>query len=257
MMFRELPSFVFGVVAILALLSHTANGFMTSNLPIVQPDTAIQMSSQNNHAVTKQTLITTAAAATIFFLSSIGANPTPAFADDAPATRNPYSIEKCSVSSKVPCVSTSNVRQLDLYVAPWTYTVSADEIMSRLKGVIISLDESNNKIVEQDTNQHLVVEVSRPNDLFGTKDTIEFVINDVDKVVTFRSIASNEAADFGLQRRRLDDVRKKTGVFGIMGDSMNTADSVSTQERGNGPIGQLKAFYGLQSGSGYEDVLAE
>jgi hypothetical protein len=129
--------------------------------------------------------------------------------------------------------------------------------MSRLKGVIISLDESNNKIVEQDTNQHLVVEVSRPNDLFGTKDTIEFVINDVDKVVTFRSIASNEAADFGLQRRRLDDVRKKTGVFGIMGDSMNTADSVSTQERGNGPIGQLKAFYGLQSGSGYEDVLAE
>jgi hypothetical protein len=42
-----------------------------------------------------------------------------------------------------------------------------------------------------------------------------------------------------------------------MGDSMNTADAATTGERGNGPLGQLKAFYGLQSGSGFEDVLAE
>jgi uncharacterized protein (DUF1499 family) len=180
----------------------------------------------------------------------------------SPPTTTPtsYSIEQCSVSSKVPCLSTSNVRQLDLYMAPWTYpsTYTGEEVMARLKGVVVSIDPNSNRIVRQDGDRRLIVEVSRPNDLFGTKDTLEFVINGVDHVVTFRSSASTETNDFGLQRRRLDDIRRRSGgLFGVMGDALNTADSVTYSERGNGPLGQLKAFYGLQAGAGYEDVLAE
>jgi uncharacterized protein (DUF1499 family) len=185
----------------------------------------------------------------------------PCFADEtAPAPSSPsFSIEKCNMSSKSPCVSTSNVRQIDLYSPPWTFTSSygADEIMSRLKGAIVA--DSTCEIIQQDGNQHLVVQAKRPNDLFGTLDKLEFVVNAQDQVVTFRSAApeDNTSTDFGLQRRRLDEIRRRAGVFGVMGDSMNTADAATNSERGNGPLGQLKAFYGLQSGSGFEDVLAE
>jgi uncharacterized protein (DUF1499 family) len=183
----------------------------------------------------------------------------PSLADDAVAATASYSIDKCNMSSKSPCVSTSNVRQIDLYSPPWTFPSSynADEIMSRLKGAIVA--DSTCDIVQQDSNQHLLVTAKRPNDLFGTLDTLEFVVNAQDQVVTFRSSApeDNTSTDFGLQRRRLDEIRKRAGVFGVMGESMKTADSVTTSERGNGPLGQLKAFYGLQSGGGFEDVLAE
>lgn len=185
----------------------------------------------------------------------------PSLADDAVAATASasYSIDKCNMSSKSPCVSTSNVRQIDLYSPPWTFpsSYSADEIMSRLKGAIVA--DSTCDIVQQDSNQHLLVTAKRPNDLFGTLDTLEFVVNAQDQVVTFRSSApeDNTSTDFGLQRRRLDEIRKRAGVFGVMGESMKTADSVTTSERGNGPLGQLKAFYGLQSGGGFEDVLAE
>ncbi|KAG7360166.1 DUF1499 domain containing protein [Nitzschia inconspicua] len=186
----------------------------------------------------------------------------PSLADETATPTSPlasYSIEKCNMSSKSPCVSTSNVRQIDLYSPPWTFpsSYSADEIMSRLKGAIVT--DSTCDIVQQDGNQHLVVQAKRPNDLFGTLDQLEFVINAQDQVVTFRSSAPEDstATDFGLQRRRLDEIRKRAGIFGVMGDSMNTADAATTAERGNGPLGQLKAFYGLQSGGGFEDVLAE
>mmetsp|Transcript_29988 Transcript_29988/g.72756 ORF Transcript_29988/g.72756 Transcript_29988/m.72756 type:complete len:301 (+) Transcript_29988:148-1050(+) len=173
-----------------------------------------------------------------------------------PASSPKYSIEKCGTTAKASqCVSSSNVRQLDLYAAPWTFSdsLNADEVMSRLKGAIVY--DTSTTIVQQDGSEHLVVEAKR--DLFGNKDTIEFVINGQDNVVTFRSETTADS-DFGYQqRRRLDDIRKRAGIFGVMGDTFNSADSVTTGERGNGPLGQLKAFYGLQSGGGFEDVLAE
>ena len=184
-----------------------------------------------------------------------------AMADDTTTTSSSpsFSIQKCDISSKSPCVSTSNVRQLDLYSPPWTFPSSygADEIMSRLKGAVVA--DSSCEIARQEASQYLVVNAKRPNDLFGTTDKLEFVVNAADQVITFRSSAPSESTstDFGLQRKRLDDIRKRAGVFGIMGETMNSADTKTTGERGNGPIGQLKAFYGLQSGGGFEDVLAE
>lgn len=172
----------------------------------------------------------------------------------APSTPQ-YSIQKCSVSSKAPCVSTANVRQLDLYMAPWTFSKPVDEVMSRLKGAIVT--DTNCEVVKQEGNQYLLVEAKR-GDLFSTIDQLEFAINENDQVVTFSSAATNnDNRDFGLNKKRLEEIRKRAGIFGVMGDSMKSADSVSIGERGNGPLGQLKAFYGLQSGGGFEDVLSE
>lgn len=175
---------------------------------------------------------------------------------EAPAaSSSSYSIEKCSPGSKSACVSTANVRNLDLYLPPWTFDRSPDEVMSRLKGAIVS--DSGCQILKQDGNKYLKVEARR-NDLFDSIDELEFVVNEKDQVVFFRSRATNnDNTDFGINKKRLEDIRKRAGIFGVMGEYMNTADSASIGERGNGPLGQLKAFYGLQSGGGFEDVVLE
>jgi len=166
-----------------------------------------------------------------------------------------YSIEKCSTASKGACVSTANVKNMDLYLPPWTFDQSPEEAMARLKGAILA--DPGCKIVDQDGSQYLKVEAER-NDLFGSIDTIMFVINDKDHVVFFRSSTiNNENNDFGFNKKRLGEIRKRAGIFGLMGESMMTADNATDQERGYGPLGQLKAFYGLQSGSGFEDVVLE
>jgi hypothetical protein len=50
----------------------------------------------------------------------------------------------------------------------------------------------------------------------------------------------------------LDGIRKEAKVFDVMGGSFD-----SIENRGTGPVGQLKAFYGLQSGAGFEDLYDE
>jgi len=202
--------------------------------------------------------------------STIGSlwNVPPAFADDGndggavvpttpltDTTKPTYTIEKCSTSSTRACVSTANVRNLDLYAPPWTFEQSPEEAMARLKGAIVA--DPGCTIVDQDGSQYLAVDAER-NDLFGSIDRIIFIINDKDRVVFFRSSTmNNENKDFGFNKKRLGEIRKRAGIFGVMGESMMTADIATDSQRGNGPLGQLKAFYGLQSGGGFEDVVLE
>jgi hypothetical protein len=80
---------------------------------------------------------------------------------------------------------------------------------------------------------------------------LEFLVNSQDKVVTFRAEQDGEpsVSDFGAIRKQLDSIRQR-GKFGVMGQGV-TADTAPSK---NGPLGQLKAFYGLQSGQGFEGV---
>lgn len=177
-----------------------------------------------------------------------------------PSSAPKRSIEKCSTSSKYPCVSTANVKNLDLYLPPWTYDSSqygSTEVLARIKGALMTdptcliLPADN----DEEAKYYLKAQIKR-SDLFWTIDELEFVVND--GYVFFKSLATtSDVNDFGVNKKRLEDVRKKAGIFGVMGESLNSADSVSNAERGYGPLGQLKAFYGLQSGGGFEDVLSE
>lgn len=198
-------------------------------------------------------------AAASVFLSPF--NPA-AMADDAVADTTPaalqYSIAKCSLTPNSPiCISTSNIRQLDLYAPPWTFATSADEAMARLKGSVES--EPLNSIVpsEDNTSRHLLVD-SKRSQLGSTAYRMEFVINEADAVITYRSSAPADITgpDFGLQRQRLGEIRARA-TFGVMGESLDSADTKSTGEKGYGFVGQLKSFYGLQSGGGFEEVLAQ
>ena len=92
-------------------------------------------------------------------------------------------------------------------------------------------------------------------------DEVEFLVKPDDKVVLFRSTArkNGSVSDFGANRNTIDDIRRRGAVFNLMGDGM-TADSYDgggAASRGNNPWGQLKAFYGLQSGQGFEAIFED
>jgi len=182
-------------------------------------------------------------------LGTLFVNGQSALADDE------KSITACKIvggGKPTNCVSTASVRQVDCYAPPWTFEVSADEAMARLKGVIAS--DPSLELVEEVSPSYLKVTSNRgPLD---ATDEIQFLVNTQDKVVTFKSFEIGEpsVSDFGANRKRLEGLRKRAGVFGVMGDGL-TADSYGN--RGTGPLQQLKAFYGLQSGGGYEEIFED
>jgi uncharacterized protein (DUF1499 family) len=181
--------------------------------------------------------------------SSLTAPPSSFAMEDAVS---PTSLQGCPSQTKGPfnCIATASVKQVDQYAPPWTFQCSADEALARLKGVVQS--DSSMQLLEE-APRYLKVKAIRG----LSTDELEFLVNDKDNVVTFRSAETGEpsVSDFGANRSRLDSIRKKGNVFGVMGEGL-TADSFEGG-RGSGPLGQLKAFYGLQSGEGFEDVFEE
>ncbi len=160
------------------------------------------------------------------------------------------------------CVSTANVRQYDLYSPPWTFasSISATEVLARLKGAIqsvygrdlVDLTETSETSIRAQVTRNLVV-----------PDQLDFIVNPNDRVVVFSAREVSPAprvSDFGALRQRLEQIRKTAGVFGVMGDAaQDTADGIEKSyyeslKEDQSPLGQLKAFYGLQTGEGFEDV---
>lgn len=167
-----------------------------------------------------------------------------AYADD-------ISIEACP---KVPsgknnnCVSTASVKQVDLYAAPWVYSGSADEMAARLKGVIAS--DGTLELMENESNRYFKVRAART----ICFDEIEFIINEEDRIILFRSQQAEgpDVSDFGAIRKRLEEIRKRLKLE-VMGAELTSADAGPREGVGD----QLKAFWGLQSGGGYESVLLD
>lgn len=255
------------VIAVVALLlvSKSVDGFVAptkpqSVLPVCMATNRVDGEEQKSNPVDLAKVgVASFVTAATFFLSPF--NPA-AMAEDAVVETPPpapqYSITKCSLASNSPvCISTSNIRQLDLYAPPWTFSSSADEAMARLKGAVES--EPLNSIVPSDdnTSRRLLVD-SKRSKLGTTAYRMEFIINEADGVITFRSSAPDDinGPDFGLQRQRLSEIRGRA-TFGVMGEALNSADTKSTGEKGYGFVGQLKSFYGLQSGGGFEEVLSQ
>jgi len=148
------------------------------------------------------------------------------------------------------CISTASVRQLDLYMPPWVYPdeVSTAEVMARLKGAI-SVDTKN--VIQGQSETYLRVQSTRN---FAV-DELVFVLQPEDHVIKFtsRQIEGPEINDFGAQRKRLEDIKKRLPIVRGMGEDFATADTAPRE----GALGQLKAFYGLKSGTGFEDIILE
>ena len=174
----------------------------------------------------------------------------------AEATPQSYSIKECSATENVSsCVSTASVKKIDSYSPPWTFECSPEEAFARLKGSIAA-DSSLSIVIDDEDAKYVKVQAQRT--ALG-QDELEFLVRGSgDNVVTFRSVRTNDTgvSDFGAIRNRLETLRKKAGVFDVMGGGL-TADSYDVPMKGNGVFGQLKAFYGLQSGEGFESVFED
>jgi len=171
----------------------------------------------------------------------------------AKAIEPEFPIKPCKIrrdGKPINCVSTSSVKQVDCYVAPWTFEVSASEAQKTLKGVFAA-DPIIYEEIYEGKNYLRVNAIRGP-----VSDQLEFSFNEEDKYVKIRSaeISDNPfVSDFGANRRRLSEIRKIAKLFNVMGGG--GYDSI--EQRGTGPLGQLKSFYGLQSGAGFEDVFKD
>lgn len=183
------------------------------------------------------------------FLSS------PAFASDqqeqndivATATAERRRLRRCDKSSA--CISTASVKQIDSYSPPWTFECSWDEAYARLKGTIFS--DSTLRIIESDADAGYLKAIADRNPL--VQDELEFVVwKGNDKIVSYRSAQKSggpDISDFGANKIRMESLRKRAGVFDLMGSGF-TADSYNMHGETMDPLRQLKSFYGYQTGLG-------
>ena len=236
----EKGSMIRSLVTILSLTSAAA-------FSVQQPNVGSETVSTRSEFVSK----TCGAILSSMFL------PTASMADDEEEViKTPRSIKACGRDSKN-CVSTANIKEISLYSPPWTFEVSPDEAYARIKGVLKS-DETF--VITEVDDEARYIRAYAARGLNADQDEVEFLIRGNDKVVVFKSSERKESvSDFGANRKRIDDIRAKGAVFDLMGGGM-TADSFEgggAAARGNNAFGQLKAFYGLQSGQGFQSVFEE
>ena len=197
-------------------------------------------------------------------------NTATAFAENMTINENsenptvPISIVSCGTStgSSSNCVSTASVKQVDLFMLPWTWpeSISSDEVISRLKGVVASdqtLSVIDSTKVPSGENYFFRIHAARN----ICRDEIELFVNPNDRVITFRSQqidGPDSVSDFGANRRRLEDIRKRLKVVTVLGGGGGeNGDYYSNGESTEGLGGQLKAFWGFQSGGGFESILLD
>jgi hypothetical protein len=123
-----------------------------------------------------------------------------------------------------------------------------DEVLARLKGAVST--DMKLEVLETKEN-YLKVKAIRNLAI----DELEFVINPAERVITFRSqqVEGPGNPDFGGNRKRLDELKRRTQVFRSMGEDFDSADSAKQE----GLFGELRAFYGLGTGKGFEETLLE
>lgn len=140
----------------------------------------------------------------------------PAVATDATSY---YGIKDGSLLSCKPksnCLSTSSVKSFDKFSAPWLYNGDVESMYDSLFKVIQS--NSFYKIVEAIPSSYIHVEAKSAVPIGGTDD-IEFLFNDKDKIISYRSNSREVVAagpeilgDGGSHKNRLESIKRKLNV---------------------------------------------
>ena len=129
--------------------------------------------------------------------------------------------------------------------------------------LVSSINKSDKVKVTSRDDTNFVLRASADR-IFPKQDEIVFKIEN-DGYVLFTSKEVDDMAvlsDIGEQQKRLEKIRLDTDLFRVMGDDIGgdgTVDAVGviTGTNGRDPVSQLRAFYGQQSGTGYEDLLTD
>jgi uncharacterized protein (DUF1499 family) len=103
------------------------------------------------------------------------------------------------------CVST-RAKDAEHAIAPLRYGTSREEAVQKLTAVIRSLPRT--KIVTSST-EYLHVEFTSK--IFRFVDDVEFLFDDRIKVIHFRSASRVGYSDLGVNRKRMEDIRRRFG----------------------------------------------
>ncbi len=121
-----------------------------------------------------------------------------------------------SCKAKSNCLSTSSVKSLDKFSPPWLYNGDVESMYNNLLKVIQS--DPLFKVVETVPSTYIHVEAKSAVPIGGTDD-IEFLFNDKDKIITYRSNSREIIAagpeilgDGGSHKNRLESIKRKINV---------------------------------------------
>lgn len=113
------------------------------------------------------------------------------------------SLRPCPASPN--CVSTSSATDERHAIAPFRYRTSLAKAREALKDVVGSLPRT--RLVEED-DRYLHYEFTSL--LLRFVDDVEFLFDDENKTVHFRSASRVGYGDFGVNRRRMEQIRALT-----------------------------------------------
>lgn len=122
---------------------------------------------------------------------------------------------KCRTTSN--CISSSSVSSLDKYGRPWKYSINTDEQFQKLQDSIKS--DPFLKLVEVDS-AHLYLHAEAKSAFPpGSTDDLEFLLNDGDKIIKYRSnsrevvsVGGQLVGDAGANRNRLASIQQRLGL---------------------------------------------
>lgn len=115
---------------------------------------------------------------------------------------SPRALPPCPPSPN--CVSTLAPASDERHaIAPYRYRKSRVETKEALKAAIATLPRT--KLIEED-EAYLRYEVTSL--LLRFIDDVEFVIDDDEKMIHFRSASRTGYGDFGMNRKRMEEIRR-------------------------------------------------
>lgn len=108
------------------------------------------------------------------------------------------------------CVCSQYTSHKRHYLTPWKYKGSPDETIPIISKVLT--EESQIEIIKR-TDNYIHAEVTVP--VFGFIDDLEFLISEEKRVLHFRSASRLGTWDFGLNKFRLQKLKKKLRAAGL------------------------------------------
>lgn len=102
------------------------------------------------------------------------------------------------------CVSTQSDKKDEVnYIEPIKYITSMEEAIIKLKNIIISFERS--KLLEEDSNYLHYLFTTK---LFRFKDDVEFLFDENEKMIHFKSQSRIGGYDYNTNRKRMEKIRK-------------------------------------------------
>jgi uncharacterized protein (DUF1499 family) len=171
-----------------------------------------------------------------------------------PSIQQEYGLQKgrlLKCKAKSNCISTSSINSVEKYAPPWTFSANPTDEYKQLLSIIQS--DPFLKLVNQDDESlyiHAEAKSAFPPDGI---DDLEFLINQQDKLITYRSnsrnivyVGTEIVGDAGVNRNRLTQIQRKLQV-----EEMNYDNEVENYLKEND---KLNFFEKLRRASEPSDI---